>query len=662
MRFKSIASRIIFSVVPIVTVFTLIYIIMINRTMNEQMDTLFDERMVESLDAAELSIQTELVKNDDVAKSLALYAETSSLETIEKGEMREFLLKAIPSNKNTVGGGIWFEPYSLFEDEQYFGPYVFVRDGEAVYASEYSSEVNYHNEEWYINGKNSKGETVWSNVYYDPVAEVTMVTSSIPFFNERGEFLGVTTADMALTNIKTISASISVGETGAAFILGLNGEYISFLDDSRDIDTRITEDPDEALAALGAQVMSTDSGSATVEWEGAEYRAFFVNMEEIGWRLVVMIDTAEVGRSANDLIMSLAIVPVIGLVIVTICIILVTRRLKRVADKVNHLADKAASGDLRERIEITEQDEFGVMEDRLNIMMDNMADMTRRSEQMLVVAQSANRAKTEFLSNMSHEMRTPMSAIIGMVQVAQQTKDEAKFRDCLDKINIASKSLLELINNVLDMAKIEENKIELEISKTSVREVFENIKGVFFVKVGEKNLTLEMLVEATVPTALWSDPFRYSQVVTNLVSNAVKFTPEGGRITVRARLVEETNEASIVETTVQDTGIGITDEARARLFRSFEQADNSISRKYGGTGLGLSISKNLVELMGGEIWCEAGAEAGKEGGSRFVFTIRAGKTGEDKGISAENHTAGEYDFHGKCILLAEDVEVNREIV
>lgn len=658
MKFKSIVSRIILSVVPIVAIFTFISVVMIYNTMNEQVNTQFSERMNEGLGFAKLSIYTELMLNADIARSLAIYAETCTLASIENKELRHFLLETIPSNKNTVGGGIWFEPYYLYANQRYWGPYVYVKDGQAIYAPEYSNEVDYHSAEWYLNGKNSNNSIVWSDVYYDPVAGVNMITASMPFYKNNGVFSGVTTADMALTDIKAISSSISVGKTGAAFILGARGEFISFIDGSRTIDMLIQDDSDEGLAALGEMVLSADSGSMSVKWNGTIRRAFFTNIEETGWHLVVMIDIDEVGQSANALITLLAFVPLAGLLLVTISIVLLARYLKRVANKVNRLADKGASGDLSERILITEYDEFGVMEDRLNTMMDNMAEMTERSERMLEMAHAANKAKTEFLSKMSHEMRTPMNAIIGMVQIAEKSNENTRIRDCLDKINHASKNLLELINNVLDMAKIEANKIELDVVRVSIKDMFESIAKVFWVKADEKHLVLTMYVDEAIPENIWNDRFRYSQIVTNLISNAIKFTPPGGEIIVSARLLAETANNVIIETAVKDTGIGVAPEAVAKLFLSFEQADSSISRKYGGTGLGLSISKSLVELMGGQIWFEPNSL----GGSSFVFTIEAAKTGKADIAPVSVKTIKDYDFTSNHILIAEDVEVNREIV
>ncbi len=659
MRFKSITSRIILAVMPIIVLVTILTIGISHNIMSKQVDAQFNERMVESIAAAELSIDAELMMNANIARSLAIYAESCSLESIDNGELVNFLIYSILSNLNTVGGGIWFEPYSLYQDQQYFGPYVYINNDEAFYTEDYAGTVDYHSQEWYTKGKASGPEIVWSGVYYDLVADVLMITATQPFYADGGSFLGVATADMAMTDIKKIAADISVGETGRAFILGDKGEYITFFDDSKNIDLLISEDEDPELVQLGEYILSHESGSTSVNWNGADCRVFFTTIAETGWHLVMIIDTAEVGHSTNSIVLSLAHIPLVGLIVITFFISLTARYLRRVTSKVNHFADKAASGDLRERITITEHDEFGVMEDRLNKMMDNMAEMTAQSNQAALLAQAANQAKTNFLSKMSHEMRTPMNAIIGMVQVAQQSDDEERRSDCLKKINVASKNLLALINDVLDMAKIEANKMNLESVGFSVRGVFDDIIDIFCMRINEKNLTFSADVEDSVPDIIWSDQFRYQQVVTNLLSNAVKFTPDGKKITINAKVVAETETTITLETTVTDTGIGIAPDAMRTLFTSFEQADSSISRRYGGTGLGLTISKNLVELMGGEISCSSEEHFG----SAFTFTIVAEKSGEGEEKKRTKTPQDRiYDFTGIHLLLVEDIEINREIV
>lgn len=657
MKLKSIATKILLSVVPIVLLTTIIYVIMIGLSVSRRTRAEFHARMEESVRAARLNVRNELQLNADVARALANYAGICSPETIEKGELKEFLLKTVGSNKNTVGGGIWYEPNSLWADKRYFSSYTYIRDGSIQYTGAYEETLDYFSTEWYANGKNSKGEAVWSNIYYEPVAELVMMTTSLPFFDEQGDFMGVVTADMALTNIVKITEDAVVGKTGNAFVLEANGEYISFVDESRSAGMLITEDTDKELRALGNTILNSDDGSAEITWGGKKRRVYYTTIRQTQWILVVILDQAEIDQAAASETAVLAMVPVMGLCLVCICIYRVSHSLKRIADKVNYFADRAVSGDLSERIEVSENDEFGEMEKRLNIMMDNMEQMRGETSRMLKASEAASEAKTKFLSSVSHEMRTPMNAIIGMVQVADESPDERTVRDCLKRIGQASENLLELINHVLDMAKIEANKLELEESAFSVAQTFGLVRNMFELQTGERSQTLTMTIDDQVPGYIVSDKIRYSQVLINLISNAVKFTPNGGRIEVAAKIIRQEGAEWILETNVDDTGIGIAHDSEHKLFEPFEQADSSISQQYGGTGLGLSICKNLARLMGGDIVYRPG----EDGGSSFIFRIKV-KKAEVVPRRIADKMPEKLDYHDCVILLAEDIEVNRMVV
>jgi signal transduction histidine kinase/CheY-like chemotaxis protein len=233
-------------------------------------------------------------------------------------------------------------------------------------------------------------------------------------------------------------------------------------------------------------------------------------------------------------------------------------------------------------------------------------------------AQNASRAKSDFLANMSHEMRTPMNAIIGMAAIAAKAADVEKKDYCLKKIESASAHLLGIINDILDMSKIEADKIELSPVEFSFEDALRKAVSVVNFRAGEKQQELTVRLDRDIPDTLIGDDQRLIQVITNLLSNAVKFTPEHGLLCCEARLAEMKAGWYNIEISVSDTGIGITPEQQSRLFSSFEQADGSISRKFGGTGLGLAISRRIVEMMGGRIWVES--EPGR--GSTFTFTIR----------------------------------------
>ena len=276
------------------------------------------------------------------------------------------------------------------------------------------------------------------------------------------------------------------------------------------------------------------------------------------------------------------------------------------------------------------------------------------------LAEMANAAKTQFLSRMSHEMRTPMTAIIGMTEIAQSAGSLERKEDCLDKIGNASKHLLGLINDILDMSKIEADKLEIYAHAFAFKEMLDRVVGVMGIRIDEKKQKFVLNLDETVPAVIVGDELRLTQVITNLLSNAVKFTPDNGTITlgVRCALGGEGTGATM-RISVIDTGIGISAAQQARLFNAFEQLDGGTARQFGGTGLGLAISKRIVEMMGGNIWIES--ELGN--GSTFVFTVPFEQAADD-----EPETAAELEdekvpcLKGRTILIAEDIDINREII
>ncbi|MDR0636236.1 MAG: response regulator [Treponema sp.] len=259
----------------------------------------------------------------------------------------------------------------------------------------------------------------------------------------------------------------------------------------------------------------------------------------------------------------------------------------------------------------------------------------RERDAALNQAERASKAKSDFLANMSHEMRTPMNAIIGMTTIAKTSRDLEKKEYCLNKIEEASKHLLGVINNILDMSKIEANKFELSFDEFDFEKMLRKVVNVINFRVEERHQDLSVQIDKAIPRFLYGDDQHLSQVITNLLSNAVKFTPENGIVRLDARLVPEEDvldnstrqrEPCTIRISVKDSGIGITKEQMSRLFSSFEQADSSTSRKFGGTGLGLAISKRIVEMMGGSIWVES--EPGL--GATFTFIVKLEKGREEQ--------------------------------
>ena len=272
----------------------------------------------------------------------------------------------------------------------------------------------------------------------------------------------------------------------------------------------------------------------------------------------------------------------------------------------------------------------------------------------------ASQAKSEFLANMSHEIRTPMNAIIGLTHLMQRAGPTPEQAERLTKIDDASGHLLSIINDILDLTKIEAGKLSLEQSDFHLDTIFDHIQLLLTEQVKSKGLTIEV-ERNDVPHWLRGDPTRLRQALLNYAANAAKFT-ERGPIILRAEKLEEQGEEILVRFEVQDTGIGIAPDKLSGLFEAFEQADSSTTRKYGGSGLGLAITRRLAQLMGGEV----GAESEPGQGSTFWFTARLGRVRAITPIApsagvADAEKALRSDYRGSCILLVEDNAINREV-
>jgi len=343
--------------------------------------------------------------------------------------------------------------------------------------------------------------------------------------------------------------------------------------------------------------------------------------------------------------------------------------IRRVNKKLRDIQD----GDLTTKVDAEDSKEFCELSSHVNSMVGSLLqsseklelsekiksqkeELERQHEQLeaaLEQAEAASSAKSEFLFNMSHDIRTPMNAILGFTELALESDDAQAQREYLENIDVSSKQLLELINNILELSKIENHEILIDEEPVNVKEVFGRLRTIFDSDLKEKNLTLGVAVDVTHPY-LYIDATHYSQIFLNIVGNSIKYTPDGGAIDVSVReSAGDTPDTCVLETVIEDNGIGMSDEFLAHAYESFTRERTSTASGIQGTGLGLAIVKNLVDLMKGSLQIESWQ--GK--GTRVTIRIphRLGDAPKEPGQEPIPDSAL---FRGKRILLAEDIDIN----
>ena len=469
---------------------------------------------------------------------------------------------------------------------------------------------------WYQAAAAAHGEIGESYPYIDCVTGKNVFTYSRCIYNDKGQMLGIVCLDVQIDKIGKYVVETSLSQGGYGILLSqdlyvLAHPYEPFIGKHLD-------DPRLPISIFSDELNKGEeiNERTVVSFDNKDSISFFKRLSN-GWYLGIVVPKSPFSHDLKILTIGLSM---LGALFATILIFMIIR-LEKARGK-------------------------SVME---------------------------SRHKSVFLANMSHEMRTPMNAIIGMTAIGKNENSVERKDYCLSKIDEASRHLLGVINDILDMSKIEANKLYLSVTEFNFEKMIQRTVSVVNYRVNEKQLKLKINIDSAIPKTLIGDDQRLAQVITNLLGNAVKFTDENGYIILDAVLLNEKPETGAqtpltgsvtIQITVKDSGIGMSAEQQVNIFDSFQQADINMTRKYGGTGLGLAISKNIVEMMEGNIWVQS-----KSGiGSTFGFTVKL-KRCEDKNADSgslnmeENKTNSVNNiFTGRRILLAEDVDINREIV
>jgi signal transduction histidine kinase/DNA-binding response OmpR family regulator len=561
---------------------------------------------------------------------------------------------------------LWYENHPPYEQEIYdtfvrvhnsntnYG-LVFMANDDGQYAQAPEGSIknpHYDPRErpWYKEAMASDQELVISSPYLTTGG--SMVCSiMVKTYDLYGRPLGVLGVDYSLDSLVGDLGARRVLDTG--YIVGLDSGGNVIVDGHHPEYVQMEQEDYPESRRLMAK-----AGNASMRNIGergiAEYIVTF-RMESNGWTLAIVFDEAEMLSSSRTLLIALLATSVLVFAFALALGVFIARGIARPIEELTEASNIISGGEyersdelrraLSRKLDVTGQGESKKLAKSLETMVGTL-------QQRIEAAQAATLAKSDFLANMSHEIRTPLNAIIGMTSIGKRAGDPERKDYAFGKIEDASTHLLAVINDVLDMSKVEAGKMELYSVEFNFERMLRQVVNVINFRMDEKHLRFSVHIDPRIAPVLAGDDQRLAQVLINLLSNAVKFTPEGGSVSLDAVLLNEADGLCELQISVADTGIGISEEQQARLFNAFQQAESGISRRYGGTGLGLSISKHVVELMGGEIRLES--LPGK--GSTFTVTVSLARGSAQQPLLAPGR-----DWKNVRVLAVDDMPEAREI-